>query len=148
MNPAAAANLARELIATHAPPGWTFSWDRAVRRLGCCKYGTRQITMSYDLTVIAPEPEVRNMILHEIAHAVAGYDAAHGPHWVRVARSLGCTGDRCYDVAKVGRIEAKWQATCPSCSKTYHMHRIKHKHLVRWCPPCGRTRGQLLFKEV
>ena len=35
--------------------------------------------------------EVRDTILHEIAHALAGAKAKHGPAWKAIARRLGAT---------------------------------------------------------
>lgn len=30
------------------------------------------------------------ILLHEWAHAIAGYDADHNPDWARVAKAIGC----------------------------------------------------------
>lgn len=153
MNPVNAQRLARELIQAHGLVGWTFSWDRAVKRLGACHYHTRQITLSYDLTVKAPDEEIKNVILHEIAHALAGHKAGHGPEWVRVAQSIGCSGTRCYDVASVGKIDGKWKATCQSCGREYRMHRLKTRTKRGnsrrwWCTPCGEINGHLTWEET
>jgi predicted SprT family Zn-dependent metalloprotease len=41
------------------------------------------------------EGDVNNVILHEIAHIIAGFKAGHGPEWKRVATSIGCDAARC-----------------------------------------------------
>ena len=42
----------------------------------------------------AEEDVVRQTMLHEIAHALVGYEAAHGPVWKRKAAEIGYTGKR------------------------------------------------------
>lgn len=75
--------------------GWTFEWDRAVRRAGCCRHKTKRITLSKPIFAITPDAW-RETALHEIAHALAGYGAGHGPQWQRIARELGIAPDRCH----------------------------------------------------
>lgn len=84
--------------------GWTFNFDRGSRRFGCCYYATRRITLSWLLTEANGAAEVRNTILHEVAHALAGHPAGHGPEWVRICRSIGGDGLRCYSTATVNTV--------------------------------------------
>ncbi len=35
--------------------------------------------------------QVRDTVLHEIAHAIAGPEAGHGPLWKATARRIGAT---------------------------------------------------------
>jgi len=89
------AALARKTMAELIPAaGWTFGWDRAVRRNGQCVYSTRTITMSRSLTEIATDAEAFQTLLHEIAHARVGAGHGHGRVWLREARSIGYTGHR------------------------------------------------------
>lgn len=81
--------------------GWTFRFDNAPKRFGCCRWGTKEITLSRHLTEINDHDEVYNTILHEVAHALAGKHAGHGPEWVRTAKQIGCDGQRFYSTAKV-----------------------------------------------
>ena len=37
------------------------------------------------------EEEIRDTVLHEIAHAIAGPEAGHGPLWKATARRIGAT---------------------------------------------------------
>lgn len=45
---------------------------------------------------------VENVILHEIAHALAGQEAGHGPRWRAVALWIGCDGAVFYHQPIVG----------------------------------------------
>src|SRR5919202_5260627 len=90
--------LAEALLAEHLPGGaWTFAFDTAKRRAGACDYTRRRITVSRYLAEKWDEEEVRQTLLHEIAHALAGHAAAHGPRWRTVAQGIGYTGDRLHN---------------------------------------------------
>lgn len=85
MNLVAASRLARELMDQHGLKAWTFEFDDAVRRAGMCSYGKRRISLSAPLTRIHDEREVRDTILHEVAHAIG----AEGEARAGVARGGG-----------------------------------------------------------
>jgi len=91
----AAQTLATELLTRHGltAEGWTFAFDRAQRRLGACKYNRKQITISHYMTVAADRHTVHQTLLHEIAHALVGHAAAHGPVWKAKAASIGYTAE-------------------------------------------------------
>jgi len=89
----AARTLAETLIAKHiSRRGYTFEFDRAQKRLGACHYRTKTITMSPVFVQSADEYAVAQVVLHEIAHVVAGSAAKHGPVWKSVAAGLGYEG--------------------------------------------------------
>jgi len=68
----AARILAVTLMQQHGLVGWTFKFDHARRRFGCCNFTRRTISLSRPLTFLNDDAEVRDTILHEIAHALAG----------------------------------------------------------------------------
>lgn len=103
---------AERLIALHGLAGWSVQFDDASRRAGRCSYETRVIglTRLYCLTV--PADEVRNTILHEIAHALVGPEHNHDAVWKARARAIGCTGERCHDVEFA---LPRYIVSCPRC---------------------------------
>ena len=106
--------LAEDLLAVHLPRGgWTFGFDRAVRRAGACHHAAQRITVSRHLVERAEEDEVRQVLLHEIAHALAGYRAAHGPRWRARAAAIGYTGSRLHD-RPIAEHRATWLGICPA----------------------------------
>ncbi|MEO7060188.1 MAG: SprT family zinc-dependent metalloprotease [Lapillicoccus sp.] len=107
-----ALDLARALLDTHGLTSWSVEWDSAKTRAGICRFQTQTIGLSAPLTRLHDEPEVRDTILHEIAHALAGPQAKHGPRWRQVARSIGCTGRRCVS-DEAARIAGSWVGVCP-----------------------------------
>jgi hypothetical protein len=89
--------LADRLLAEHglADQGWTFAWSsRFTRVLARTEYRDRVVRFSLpDAESDGPE-NVRQILLHEIAHALAGHAAQHGPAWRATARSIGYSGGR------------------------------------------------------
>jgi predicted SprT family Zn-dependent metalloprotease len=108
-----AEQIAKNLMSKHGLTDWTFSFDRAVVRFGCCKYRTKQITLSTKLTELNDETHVENTILHEIAHALVGAGVGHSRTWRRAAQSIGCTATRCYSEEVVTPV-LNYVGVCPN----------------------------------
>lgn len=83
-----------------AADGWSFEFDGARSRLGSCRYRAKRITLSRNVAANATQDEARQILLHEVAHALVprvderGRAVGHGPAWRAVAASLGYTGSR------------------------------------------------------
>jgi predicted SprT family Zn-dependent metalloprotease len=126
-----AAELAIGLMRRHRLiPRWSFQFDRSKVRFGKCDYGRLIISLSQYLVELNNEQEVRDTILHEIAHALAPRGAGHGEGWRAVARSIGCNAARCYG-EEVIRPKPRYQGTCPKCRRVIYRHR---RNLIA----CGR----------
>ena len=95
---ATVSQVAERLIRRHGLVGWSFQFNDASRQAGRCAYGIRVISMSRLFCLKAPVEEIRDTILHEIAHALVGPEHNHDSIWKTTARSIGCTGNRCHDV--------------------------------------------------
>jgi predicted SprT family Zn-dependent metalloprotease len=128
--------LAEQLLARHLPArGWTFAFDNAKRRAGACDYARRRITVSRHLAANAADEEaVGQVLLHEIAHALAGHAAGHGPRWRLVARRIGYTGSRLHS-GPIADEHAPWVGTCPSGHTHY---RFRRPTAPLSCGICGR----------
>ena len=122
MNQTDATNMAQDLLNEHAP-GWTFAFDNARRRFGCCRFRDRTITLSRYLVALNDERLVRNTILHEIAHVHAGPKAKHGPVWRERAVALNISPERCYNSREVAAPTPSFVGTCPNCGHTVRRHR-------------------------
>jgi predicted SprT family Zn-dependent metalloprotease len=94
---AAVIRLAEELLAEHRLGGWSFDFDHAVRRAGSCHYGRRRITLSLQFARQVSEAEIRETLLHEIAHALVGPEHHHDAVWRARAKEIGASGERCHD---------------------------------------------------
>lgn len=124
--------LARELMDEHGLGGWRLELDRAKRRAGICRHHQRAIGLSAPITRLHPEAEVRDTILHEIAHALAGPRAGHGPAWAAVARRLGCSAQRCVS-EEAPSVPGTWVGICPQ-GHTADRHRRPERVLL--CTLC------------
>lgn len=105
---------------------WTFSFDNCVSRAGCCDHSVRHITLSKHLALNLDHtiPVIKNILLHEIAHALVGAGHGHGDHWKRVANLIGCDGNRCHHFELVAQ---KYVIACAVCGYLNAMrHRVKY----------------------
>lgn len=118
--------LSNQLLKQHGlyEAGWRFTWLKSTRTLGLCMHRKKLIGYSRHWTS-RPDGEIRNTILHEIAHALAGVGHGHGPVWKRMAREIGAIPVRCAAVDdSLCSKKPKWVLACIRCrqvSRTYHV---------------------------
>ena len=76
---------------------WVFVWDtRAVRRYGQCRYSKKEIGVTKVLANLNTIEETKDVVLHEIAHALTGPGHGHDFVWKRMCRKVGARPERCY----------------------------------------------------
>ena len=122
------------LIALHLDPSWSFGFDNAKTRAGLCSYDRKRITVSRLLAARYDDDEIHQVLLHEVAHAMAGARSGHGPKWKAVAEGLGYEGKRTHD-GEIATEFAPWVGTCPAG----HVHyRYKTPTRPLSCGKCGR----------
>ncbi len=117
------ADIAGREMTKHGLQGWTFALADAKRQLGVCKYRTKRIEIAEYYARNSPPEAVLDTLLHEIAHAIAGPAAGHGPAWKAVAFRLGATPRACDTSHATVVMPGDWQATCPTCLNTYHRYK-------------------------
>ncbi len=122
--------VAEELIQQHGLRGWSFQFDGAQKRAGACAFNTKVISLSRLYCLKVGDAQVRDTILHEIAHALAGPKHNHDATWKRIARSIGCTADRCHTVEFA---PAKHIASCSRCGWHQKKNRRLHGGVCRTC---------------
>jgi predicted SprT family Zn-dependent metalloprotease len=142
----AARQLALALMAQHRLAGWTFRFNRCKQALGLCVYQRRTIELSiYLVERDNPLEEIRDTILHEIAHALVGPRHGHDKVWKRKCLEIGARPLRC---GLADMPPGRWQASCGGCGKRFHRYR-KPKRLSGWfCRGCGSERGQLVWRQT
>ena len=64
--------LARGLMRRYGLAEWEFAFNRRKRSLGLCRYTLRRIELSSHFALAHDATEVRDVILHEIAHCARG----------------------------------------------------------------------------
>lgn len=119
-----AKEISLELIEKLAPKNTEFKFDNAKRRIGCCKYRKDSTIISISKCYMPQlnESEVRNVIIHEIAH-VLNPRQKHNKQWRETAIQLGGDGKRVFG-RKID-IGHKYKYTCPVC------RRVSYKHTKR-----------------
>ncbi len=139
-----AADLAHKLIAEHKLRDWSFRFNRGKRTLGLCDYSRKRIELSAYFVAHNDETAVRDTLLHEIAHAIAGQRAGHGPKWRAVCRRIGAKPERLDREAVMPK--GHWAATCPCCGEVHRRFRKPMLGRRYYCSYCGPKRGPLRFR--
>lgn len=132
------------LISLHLDESWSFGFDNAKRRAGQCDYTRRRISVSRYLAARHDDDANHQTLLHEVAHALAGHTAGHGPKWKRMARDLGYVGGTTHRLETATEL-APWVGTCPAGHVLYRHRRptqamscgrcarhFDRRHLVTW----------------
>jgi predicted SprT family Zn-dependent metalloprotease len=113
---------------------WEFIFDSAKQRAGLCNYTDHQISLSKYLVEYHNLDQSEQVILHEVAHALAGKDAGHGPNWKQIAKSIGYRGEK-FTGKEIAEQTAKWIGEC----KNGHRHyRYKSPRAQLACGYCGK----------
>jgi predicted SprT family Zn-dependent metalloprotease len=135
---------ARTLMQQHGLADWMFRFDHARRRFGSCRYGRKIITLSKHLTFLNAEEQVRDTILHEIAHALTPGNG-HGRKWKATCIRIGAQPTRCYsdhEVQSPSRPAARYQIGCQTCGWWQDRRRLTPSRYV-----CRRCRAKIVYRE-
>ena len=126
--------LARHKARSRLDADWGFGFDLSTSRAGVCRYADKRIDLAVSYCLRATRAEIEDTLLHEIAHAIAGHRHHHDDVWKAVAQALGCTAERCHDVAHTA---ARWLGEC-GCGKRWRRQRLSRRlrHGAR-CRKCG-----------
>ena len=90
------------------------------------------IFMSKGFVLNNEENEIKNIILHEIAHALVGIGEGHSRKWKNTAIDIGCNGKRTNDTAVMPK--GKFIYKCKNCGHKIYTHR--RLRLVYSCLMC------------
>lgn len=77
--------------------GWTVSFGQRTRALGTCYYDKKQIEFSRIWFPIMSKDEARDVVTHEVAHAMVGHGVGHGEKWQAQHTALGGNARATYD---------------------------------------------------
>lgn len=135
-----AENLALVLMEDHGIGNtWSFTFDNAKTRCGSTRFKTHTITLSRHFVQRNGETDVRDTVLHEIAHAKAGAAAGHGRTWQMWAIRVGARPERCASGVDMprGKVEGLCAAWCPT---PHTRHRMPPARLINayTCNTCDR----------
>jgi len=136
---------ARKLMDKYGLFSWTFKLDRAKKRAGLCRFRPQIISLSHYFVTLNEDDEIIDVILHEIAHVIAGPNENHGFRWKHACGLVGAKVRRCALNAIMPN--GKYTAYCLNCNKKHYRHRMpkllpeEYMH----CIACGSEKGKLTF---
>lgn len=133
--------MTRNYMDHHGLHDWSIRIGSARNLAGMCNYSRKQITMSLYLANAMSTENVIDTILHEIAHALAGHKAGHGPEWKVKCLEVGARPERCYDVSLVAEEKRyRWTGICPNHGELVQRNR-------RSAFDCARCGHSILWKD-
>ena len=128
--------MALQTMRDHGLLKWRFKFDHSTRRAGCCNYHDRLISISFDLVRNGSDADIRDTILHEIAHALVGKKHNHDAVWKAKAKEIGCSGERTH---RLELAPPRYHVRCENHCWTHTAQR-RNRRLI--CRKCG---GKLVY---
>lgn len=125
--------------------GWSFRFNHAKRMLGVCRFHEKRIELSRHFVEANSREAVEDTILHEIAHALAGPKAGHGPKWKAVCQQIGAKPERLDHTSTMPA--GRWVATCSNCGLKHRRHRRPLRERTYICSKCGPKLGKLKWQR-
>ena len=129
--------LTRRLLALHNLNNWTVEInERAKRRAGQCKSKLQIIQISSWIIPLWPDLDIKDVILHEIAHALTP-GQHHNRVWKIKAEEIGARPERCYN-GNLPCVPFKYEATCKTCGGVARRRRMRYPRYS--CSICGKNK--------
>lgn len=125
--------LALSLVSKHLPSDWKFEWNNRKAALGLCNYTKKTIYLSKYFLGRVDHEELKDTILHEIAHALAFIRYGHRGHgikWKVCCVEIGAKPQRCYG-GEVKNEDAQYTVKCPCCDYKFARHRFNKAKLTQ-----------------
>jgi predicted SprT family Zn-dependent metalloprotease len=158
MNKTVAQQQARALLAAHGLDPDLFKWNRGKNLMGQMSATRNRYTGEVTLLSVSlssywveamTADEVREVMLHEVAHALLPTEGHNWTFKAKVRELGGIARDTCFSPSAEtnARMEAlapaAWVGTCPNCGTERKMHRAPTA--VRACSKCCRGKFNMAF---
>lgn len=140
--------------------GWRFQWSHGKRQLGSAQvtryrnrrfgpaHEQRTIRLSRHLVELNDQQVVRDTLLHEIAHAIAGVEHGHDAKWKAICQRIGAKPQRLADENVRLPVE-RWRLVCTHCGEVLakrHRQMAPARLRQSYCLHCGpSSKGKLRF---
>ena len=149
-----ASQLTHDELIKHGLTDWSVRLNQNPdsRFLGLCSYKDKCIILSAHHIDIHPTPDVRNTILHEVAHALTrGH--AHDDIWAAKAKEIGCDNTLpCSNLSlSPDIIDAIRSGATVEVTFEEHVIRTPRYNITRLqdkCPTCGKVAKTVKEKTV
>ena len=87
-------SYAEAKLLEHDLTDWQFKFGKSKRAVGMCKFKPKVIEISKHWIVLLEDDEIKDVILHEIAHALTPHDKGHCNAWKAACRRIGARAER------------------------------------------------------
>jgi predicted SprT family Zn-dependent metalloprotease len=113
---------------------WSFKLIRAKGFLAQCIYSTKTIEFSKYFLELNSKKLIKDVILHELSHALCDASCGHDETWKSKCIELGANPTRLIENVKL--MPGAYQATCPQCNKIFNRYRPPPKGRKYRCNVC------------
>jgi len=128
---------------------WTLVQNKRKTALGVANFRKKTIEISSVLSICVSLEEMKDTVLHEIAHVLAGLQAGHGPKWRAACRKIGAKAECCHLVKTSDILHTfAYLLTCPNCKVQTGVHRVTHKTRSYICKRCVHATGEHHHFEI
>lgn len=136
----------RALLDEHEVEGFGVAMSgRMTRALGLCDFRKREIRISRKLAERNDRAVIDDVIRHEVAHALAGPGAGHGPRWKDACRVTGATPRSCVDAREIVTVprDYRFKGECEACGQPVGQRRkapdplVNYTHVAKYCEAGG-----------
>ena len=131
--------MTMDLMEEHGVDYADFEWMTKRTRLGEVQVSTftkhTTLRLNRQITRLSEREHVRQTVLHEIAHILAGVEHHHDRVWKMTARAIGYTGERTSSVPEEHTETAPWIGVCPN---GHISGRSRQPKRTQSCGKCSR----------
>jgi predicted SprT family Zn-dependent metalloprotease len=140
--------LAHQLMEEHGliEAGWTFELAKDKTTVGWCRHEDKRIELSIEYIKETPMEELKDTILHEIAHALVGVERVwtgrrwqydhHGYKWQAKCVEIGAKPMRLAGESAQNTAKPNYVMECPTCGRTWERYRMRRRNYGGKCPDC------------
>ncbi len=125
---------------------WSFAFDSAKRRAGLCNYTDKVISISRYMVDIHNMEETLQVVLHEVAHAIAGKRAGHTKKWLQVAKAIGYKNEE-FTGTEIAVETATWIGVCPAGHRHYRYRKPAKMLSCAICSPGFDARNLIRWRH-
>ena len=121
--------------------GWKFGYSIRGSYIGQCRHTPKLIVLNTRFANTIKMSEVKDTILHEIAHALVGIGHGHDRVWRAKCNEIGCHARATKKVDYLKNVDSsadfKYVGVCPSCGRKSYRNKMPRRRLQS----CGSCSG-------